>query len=160
MSGIGADAPFIGWSSDNKDDAYLVATGFAAWGFTNGAAAGILIADLVEGRDNPWSKLSGEDLAEPKACKGGDEMALERAPLLLRVSDRSPHDDPVGAALFNVDDVHRAILSGPLRARLDRGGLEVRIARAQRPPDLRGQFCRYQRGLHSAAAQCRGREHN
>jgi glycine/D-amino acid oxidase-like deaminating enzyme/nitrite reductase/ring-hydroxylating ferredoxin subunit len=60
-------APFIGWSTDDKNDAYLVATGFAAWGFTNGAAAGILIADLVEGRDNPWSKLFDASRVKPLA---------------------------------------------------------------------------------------------
>ncbi|MCA1673293.1 MAG: FAD-dependent oxidoreductase, partial [Actinobacteria bacterium] len=71
------NAPFIGWSSDNKDDAYLVATGFAAWGFTNGAAAGILIADLVEGRDNPWSKLF--DASRVKPFAGARDFVTENA---------------------------------------------------------------------------------
>ena len=68
-------APFIGWSSDDRDDAYLVATGFAAWGFTNGAAAGILIADLVEGRENLWSKLF--DATRVKPVAGGGEFIKE-----------------------------------------------------------------------------------
>ena len=63
-------APFIGWSSDDEDDRYLVATGFAAWGFTNGAAAGILIADLVEGRDNPWLQLFDATRVKPVAGSG------------------------------------------------------------------------------------------
>ena len=70
-------APFIGWSSDDRDDAYLVATGFAAWGFTNGAAAGILIADLVEGRDNSWSKLF--DAARVKPLAGARDFVKENA---------------------------------------------------------------------------------
>jgi glycine/D-amino acid oxidase-like deaminating enzyme/nitrite reductase/ring-hydroxylating ferredoxin subunit len=58
-------APFIGWSSSDPDDAYLVATGFAAWGFTNGAAAGMLFADLLEGRDNPWTDLFDANRIKP-----------------------------------------------------------------------------------------------
>ncbi len=42
-------------------DAYLVATGFNAWGITNGTAAAILIADLIEGRDNPWLEAVRRD---------------------------------------------------------------------------------------------------
>ena len=87
-------------------------------------------------------------------------MAFESAPPLLVVGDRSPYDDAIGAALLNIHDVHRAILPRPLRARLDRRRLKVRIARTQRPTDMRGQFCRGQRGLHSAATKCRSREHD
>ncbi|MBN2622624.1 MAG: FAD-dependent oxidoreductase [Acidimicrobiales bacterium] len=32
----------------------LVATGFRKWGLTNGTAAARMLADLVDGRDNPW----------------------------------------------------------------------------------------------------------
>ncbi len=69
------DAPFIGWSSHDRDDAYLVATGFAAWGFTNGAAAGTLLADLVQGVDNPWSELF--DAARVKPIAGAKRFAKE-----------------------------------------------------------------------------------
>ena len=44
--------------------AYLVATGFNAWGITNGTAAAILIADLIEGRDNPWLEAVRRDPGE------------------------------------------------------------------------------------------------
>ena len=70
-------APFIGWSSDDEKDRYLVATGFAAWGFTNGAAAGMLIADLVEGRDNPWTALF--DATRVKPVAGAKDFAKENA---------------------------------------------------------------------------------
>ena len=56
-------------------------------------------------------------------------MAFERAPALLGVGDRSPHDDAVGAALLNVHDEHRAVLPRPLRAGLERRWLKVRITR-------------------------------
>lgn len=60
-------APFVGWSSSDENDRYLVATGFGAWGFTNGAAAATLVADLVEGKDNPWSKLFDATRIKPVA---------------------------------------------------------------------------------------------
>src|SRR4051812_39881538 len=44
-------APFIGWSSSGGSG-YLVATGFAAWGISNGTAAGMIIADLATGKEN------------------------------------------------------------------------------------------------------------
>jgi glycine/D-amino acid oxidase-like deaminating enzyme/nitrite reductase/ring-hydroxylating ferredoxin subunit len=34
-----------------------VATGFGAWGMTNGTLAGLVLADLITGTDNPWAKL-------------------------------------------------------------------------------------------------------
>jgi glycine/D-amino acid oxidase-like deaminating enzyme/nitrite reductase/ring-hydroxylating ferredoxin subunit len=70
-------APFIGWSSSDQSDAYLVATGFAAWGFTNGTAAGMIIADLVAGRDNPWLDLF--DATRVKPLAGGKEFIKENA---------------------------------------------------------------------------------
>ena len=70
-------APFVGWSSSKTEDAYLVATGFAAWGFTNGTAAGLMIADLAAGRDNPWLKLF--DATRVKPLAGGKEFVKESA---------------------------------------------------------------------------------
>jgi len=60
------DAPFVGWSSSLRDG-YLVATGFNAWGISNGAAAAKLIADLVEGKDNPWLKVFDATRIKPVA---------------------------------------------------------------------------------------------
>ncbi|MFI6516840.1 FAD-dependent oxidoreductase [Spirillospora sp. NPDC050679] len=34
-----------------------VATGFALWGMTNGTLAGLLLSDLITGKDNPWAAL-------------------------------------------------------------------------------------------------------
>src|SRR5436309_9580373 len=67
-------APFIGWSSDKG---YLVATGFGAWGITNGTAAGVILADLATGRANPWSELFDADRIKPLA--GGAEFLTENA---------------------------------------------------------------------------------
>ena len=68
-------APFIGWSSSDRSEAYLVATGFAAWGFTNGMASGMIIADLVAGRDNKWLDLF--DATRVKPLAGGKEFVKE-----------------------------------------------------------------------------------
>jgi nitrite reductase/ring-hydroxylating ferredoxin subunit len=67
-------APFIGWSS-SLGHGYLVATGFDAWGFTNGTAAGRIIADLAAGEDNPWLALF--DARRVKPLAGGKKFATE-----------------------------------------------------------------------------------
>ena len=46
--------PYVGWSG-SVGESLLVATGFDAWGLSNGAAAGLLLADLCDGKDNPWA---------------------------------------------------------------------------------------------------------
>lgn len=46
--------PYIGRLS-RKAARVFVATGFAKWGMTNGTAAAMIIADLIEGVDNPWA---------------------------------------------------------------------------------------------------------
>jgi glycine/D-amino acid oxidase-like deaminating enzyme/nitrite reductase/ring-hydroxylating ferredoxin subunit len=63
--------PFVGWSSSGSG-AYLVATGFNAWGITNGTAAAIMIADLVTGVENPWLDLF--DARRIKPVAGGAEF--------------------------------------------------------------------------------------
>ena len=70
-------APFIGWSSSDRSDAYLVATGFAVWGFTNGTAAGMIIADLAAERENRWLELF--DATRVKPLAGGKEFVKENA---------------------------------------------------------------------------------
>ncbi len=72
-------APFVGWSSSLRSG-YLVATGFNAWGITNGTAAAMLIADLIQGADNPWLKLFDATRIKPIAgaaefVKGNAEVA-------------------------------------------------------------------------------------
>jgi len=67
-------APFVGWSS-SASEAYLVATGFDAWGISNGTAAAMLIADLVSGKENRWSELF--DATRIKPAAGAAEFAKE-----------------------------------------------------------------------------------
>ena len=47
--------PYVGRLTSNHERVF-VATGFRKWGFTNATAAGVMIADAVAGRDNPWAK--------------------------------------------------------------------------------------------------------
>jgi glycine/D-amino acid oxidase-like deaminating enzyme/nitrite reductase/ring-hydroxylating ferredoxin subunit len=86
-------APFIGWSS-SIGDGYLVATGFNAWGITTGTAAAILIADLVEGKENDWLKLF--DATRVKPVAGAAELARGTAEtaahLIGGYARRKPHD--------------------------------------------------------------------
>ena len=62
--------PYVGWSGGTGS--LLVATGFDAWGLSNGAAAGQILADLVEGRDNAWAGLFD---ASRHSLKGVTELA-------------------------------------------------------------------------------------
>lgn len=66
--------PFVGRASGSSDHLY-VATGFNAWGITNGTAAGILLCDLITGRENPWAGLY--DAQRVKAASGGPTFLKE-----------------------------------------------------------------------------------
>ena len=67
-------APFVGWSS-SLGAGYLVATGFAAWGISNGTAAAMIIADLATDRDNAWLPVFDATRVTPLA--GATECAKE-----------------------------------------------------------------------------------
>jgi glycine/D-amino acid oxidase-like deaminating enzyme/nitrite reductase/ring-hydroxylating ferredoxin subunit len=45
-----------------------VATGFLKWGLTNGTAAGMILTDLIHGRDNPWADLFDPTRFKPLAA--------------------------------------------------------------------------------------------
>lgn len=54
--------PFVGWTPADGNR-YLVATGFDAWGISNGTAAGRVLCDLAAGETHPWAGLF--DAARP-----------------------------------------------------------------------------------------------
>ena len=71
--------PFVGGSS-SAPGGVLVATGFNAWGITNGTAAAMIVADLIGERDNPWLDLYDALRIKPVAsarefAKGNAEVA-------------------------------------------------------------------------------------
>jgi glycine/D-amino acid oxidase-like deaminating enzyme/nitrite reductase/ring-hydroxylating ferredoxin subunit len=106
-------APFIGRSSSG-DDAYLVATGFNAWGISTGTAAAILLTDLATGRDNPWLSLFDATRIRPIAgagefVKGNAEVATHLIGGYLARKPSSFDDlQPGEAAILKIDGEHVA----------------------------------------------------
>jgi len=68
------NAPFIGWST-KLGEGYLVATGFNAWGITNGTAAGMILAELATGGESPWTEIF--DATRVKPIAGGPKFIKE-----------------------------------------------------------------------------------
>jgi glycine/D-amino acid oxidase-like deaminating enzyme/nitrite reductase/ring-hydroxylating ferredoxin subunit len=58
--------PYIGLISPSSKNVY-VATGFNGWGMTNGTAAGIILSDLISGRENAWSVVFNPNRFKPLA---------------------------------------------------------------------------------------------
>ncbi len=78
---------FIGRNPMDRDNVYI-ATGDSGQGMTHGTLAGLIITDLISGRENRWAKLyepgrnaGVRDLAE--FVKDGANMALQYAKWLL-----------------------------------------------------------------------------
>lgn len=86
-------APFVGRSS-SLGDAYYVATGFNAWGITNGTAAAMLIADMIAGLDNPWLKLFDATRIKPLASakEFASGTAATAGHLIGGYLSRKPHE--------------------------------------------------------------------
>src|SRR3954451_17785503 len=83
--------PFVGWSS-HSGGGYLVATGFAAWGISNGTAAAMIIADLATGRENAWTAMF--DAARIKPVAGAGEFVKENAAVAPHLVSASPSRKP------------------------------------------------------------------
>jgi glycine/D-amino acid oxidase-like deaminating enzyme/nitrite reductase/ring-hydroxylating ferredoxin subunit len=101
-------SPYVGWSSKGGDG-YLVATGFAGWGISNGTAAAMIIADLVAGREPRW--LPVFDASRIKPVAGAKEFAKENLSVATHLVggylSRKPKDydalEPGQAAIMKVD---------------------------------------------------------
>ena len=67
QDGSSVDAiPYIGRLTPGSKNVYT-ATAFGKWGMTNGTLAGMIITDLVLGRENPWADLFDPHRATVKA---------------------------------------------------------------------------------------------
>src|SRR3546814_7134158 len=97
------------WSSDVCSSDLLVATGFAAWGISNGTAAAMILTDLVTGKDNRWTSLFDATRVKPVAgakafIKGNSAVATH---LVSGYLSRKPtsFDDlaPGEAAIMKID---------------------------------------------------------
>ena len=64
---------FIGHNPGRADNVYI-ATGDSGNGLTHGTIAGMLIADLIEGRDSPWRDLYAPDR---RTLRAADEFLRE-----------------------------------------------------------------------------------
>ena len=61
--------PFIGRLRPGAEHLY-VATGFSAWGMTNGTLAGMIISDLILHNANPWAELYDPSRLKLRASAG------------------------------------------------------------------------------------------
>ena len=70
--------PYAG-ALGRKAPGLYVATGFNAWGISNGTAAGMTIADQIRGRPSAWAQLYDPVRKAPKHFnRGGDSESLVR----------------------------------------------------------------------------------
>lgn len=109
--------PFIGRMTPGTDRLYT-ATGFSAWGMTNGVVAGILLADLITDTPNEWADLYDPNRINVKslpsfARKGGHDAKRLVGDRLKSGLDRDETSDlsPGDGAVFDVEGekvgVHR-----------------------------------------------------
>ncbi|HVE99181.1 MAG TPA: FAD-dependent oxidoreductase [Mycobacteriales bacterium] len=58
--------PYVGRLTPASEHVWT-ATAFGAWGMTNGTMSGLLLADLIAGRENPWAEVFDPGRYGPKA---------------------------------------------------------------------------------------------
>jgi nitrite reductase/ring-hydroxylating ferredoxin subunit len=84
--------PFVGASSQAPN--LYVATGFNAWGISNGTAAGILIAEQILGKTPAWASIFDPDRKVAEGFnKGGESQSI-----VPRLDDIAPG----GGAVMNL----------------------------------------------------------
>jgi glycine/D-amino acid oxidase-like deaminating enzyme/nitrite reductase/ring-hydroxylating ferredoxin subunit len=94
--------PYIGLLP-NAGERTFVATGFSAWGMTNGTLAGMVLSDLVLARANPWASLydprrTALRAAAGKLVKENVDVAKELVGGMLRLDITSTDDLQPGEA--------------------------------------------------------------
>jgi nitrite reductase/ring-hydroxylating ferredoxin subunit len=67
--------PYVGEPDPEQSPGFHIATGFNAWGISNGTAAGLLIADRILGRENAWAALYDPARPAPKDFNIGGDTA-------------------------------------------------------------------------------------
>jgi glycine/D-amino acid oxidase-like deaminating enzyme/nitrite reductase/ring-hydroxylating ferredoxin subunit len=84
--------PYIGRLNPATQHIYT-ATGFAAWGMTNGTLAGMIISDLILGRENPWASLYDTNRINP--VQSASSFVKENVKVAARfVGDRLSKSGP------------------------------------------------------------------
>ncbi|MBW3637481.1 MAG: FAD-dependent oxidoreductase, partial [Armatimonadetes bacterium] len=88
--------PYIGRATPAAKHVY-VATGFGGWGMTGSTVAGMLLRDLILGRDNPWATVYDPNRLNlqgvPALVKQGVDTARHF------IGDRLPDEGPESIAL-------------------------------------------------------------
>ena len=84
--------PFIG-RLDPRTGRIWTATGFRKWGLAMGTSAARLIADGIQGRDNPWAEAFNSNRVRARAAAG--EFIKENADVAFHFfADRFTRRDP------------------------------------------------------------------
>lgn len=86
--------PYIGPYSGNMPDCY-VATGFNKWGMTSSMMAGMILSDMIAGKENPYAQVfcPSRSMMKPQLFINGWEAVTN---LLTVARKRCPH---LGCAL-------------------------------------------------------------
>ena len=92
---------FIGRNPMDKDNVYIV-TGDSGMGLTHGTIAGILLSDLICGRENPWSAIY-DPSRKPIWGMAWKEFLTENA----NVAKEMTRDWLGGGEVSSIDDVPR-----------------------------------------------------
>ncbi|WEX10556.1 FAD-dependent oxidoreductase [Chelativorans sp. AA-79] len=72
--------PYAGEPDPEEAAGFHIATGFNAWGISNGTAVGMMIADRIAGRPNPWLALYDPTRPYPEDFhKSGDSQSIVRS---------------------------------------------------------------------------------
>ncbi len=99
--------PYIGRLHADNDSLY-VATGYCKWGMSNGIVAALLLADLIQEKENPWASLFAPSRFNLKAqfkelLKNNAEVAFEYIKGKLKKGDKSLYLDVDEATIIQTD---------------------------------------------------------
>jgi Rieske Fe-S protein len=103
--------PYIGKLANSGDHVW-VATGFSAWGMTNGTLSGLVLADLIQGRPNPYADIYDPARASlrpsmPKLAKENLEVAKHLVAGMFRSDISSAEELAPGEAGIYRDGLKR-----------------------------------------------------
>ncbi|MGK9201013.1 FAD-dependent oxidoreductase [Sinorhizobium meliloti] len=89
--------PYVGEPDPDNAPGFHIATGFNAWGISNGTAAGMMIADMIQGRSSPWQRLYNPTRTYPKDYhQNGESQSI-----VGRIDDIPPGE---GGVILRGDD--------------------------------------------------------
>jgi glycine/D-amino acid oxidase-like deaminating enzyme/nitrite reductase/ring-hydroxylating ferredoxin subunit len=77
--------PMAGEPDPKSSPGFFIATGYNAWGITNGTATGVMIADLILTGESPWRQLYDPSRPVPKDFhKDGDSRSIVSSEALIQ----------------------------------------------------------------------------